>query len=180
MAVWLTVLTETLAMRRCMRWIRGRTFLIPLFLCIPMGGSPTLPFPWSIFSGIFLNHHSRTWAHISFCRHLLFSIQTGDWWHMTYDNNHQKKTKKNIIAHFLTYDEWNKYRVILKKVSFGVITTILISKEEKKFTIKSKNKGLSLSKFLWYLVIFKIIKIRHSKGHISQTNHELKKFLMQK
>ena len=39
------------------------------------------------------------------------------------------------------------YRVILKKVSFGVYRTILVSKEEKNFTIKSKHKGLSLSKF---------------------------------
>ena len=40
-----------------------------------------------------------------------------------------------------------KYWVILKKVSFGIFRTILVSKEEKNFTIKSKDKGLSLSKF---------------------------------
>ena len=39
------------------------------------------------------------------------------------------------------------YRVILKKVSFGVFRTILVSKEEKMFTIKSKDKELSLSRF---------------------------------
>ena len=37
------------------------------------------------------------------------------------------------------------YRVILKKVSFGIFRTILVSKEETNFTIKSKDKGLSLS-----------------------------------
>ena len=40
-----------------------------------------------------------------------------------------------------------KYRVILKKVPFGIFRTILVSKEEKFFTIKSKDKGLSLGKF---------------------------------
>ena len=41
----------------------------------------------------------------------------------------------------------NTYRVILKKVSFGIFTTFLVSKEEKNFTIESKDKGLFLSKF---------------------------------
>ena len=41
----------------------------------------------------------------------------------------------------------DKYRVILKKVSFGIFRTILVFKEEKNITIKSKDKGLSLSKF---------------------------------
>ena len=40
-----------------------------------------------------------------------------------------------------------RYRVIFKKVSFGIFRTIMVSKEEKIFTIKSKGKGLSLSKF---------------------------------
>ena len=44
-------------------------------------------------------------------------------------------------------EESSQYRVILKKVSFGIFTIIFVSKEEKKFTIKSKDKGLSLSKF---------------------------------
>ena len=39
------------------------------------------------------------------------------------------------------------YRVILKKISFVIFTTILVSKEEKNFTKESKLKGLSLSKF---------------------------------
>ena len=39
------------------------------------------------------------------------------------------------------------YRVILKKVSFGIFRTILVSKEEKILAIKSKDKGLSLNKF---------------------------------
>ena len=40
-----------------------------------------------------------------------------------------------------------KYRVILKKVSFCIFRIILFWKEEKKFTVESKDKGLSLSKF---------------------------------
>ena len=43
------------------------------------------------------------------------------------------------------------YRVILKKVSFGIFRTFLVSKEEKNFNIESKDKGLSLSKFSWSL-----------------------------
>ena len=39
------------------------------------------------------------------------------------------------------------YRVFLKKVSFGVFRIMLVSKEEKNFTVESKDKGLSLSKF---------------------------------
>ena len=42
----------------------------------------------------------------------------------------------------------SKYRVILKKVSFGIFRITLVSKEEKNFTIECKDKGLSLSKFL--------------------------------
>ena len=72
-----------------------------------------------------------------------------------------------------------RYRVILKKVLFGIFRIILVSKEEKNLTIESKDKGLTLSKFSWYLVIVKIIKIRHSKGHISRTNHDLKNIFMQ-
>ena len=48
---------------------------------------------------------------------------------------------KLLCAHLLMY------RVILKKVSFGVFRAILVSKEEKDFTTKNKDKGLSLSKF---------------------------------
>ena len=72
------------------------------------------------------------------------------------------------------------YRVFLKKVSFGVFRIMLVSKEEKNFTVESKDKGLSLSKFSWYLVIVKIIKIRHIKGHISQNNQDSKIIFMQK
>ena len=42
--------------------------------------------------------------------------------------------------------ENSKYRVILKKVSFGILITIMVSKEEKNFSIESKDKGLYLSK----------------------------------
>ena len=72
------------------------------------------------------------------------------------------------------------YRVLLKKVSIGNFGIILVSKEEKHFAIESKNKVQSLSKFSWYLVMVKMIKIRHSKGYISQTNHDLKNIFMQK
>ena len=54
----------------------------------------------------------------------------------------------------ITQKEWAhsheralRYRVIFKKVSFGIFGTFLVSKEEKNFTIKSKDKGLSMSKF---------------------------------
>ena len=39
------------------------------------------------------------------------------------------------------------YRVILKKVSFRFFSIILVFEEEKNFTMKSKDKLLSLSKF---------------------------------
>ena len=44
---------------------------------------------------------------------------------------------------------------------------------------KFKSPQLSLSMFSWYLFIVKIIKIGHSKGHTSQTNHDLKNIFMQ-
>ena len=73
-----------------------------------------------------------------------------------------------------------RLRVIHEKVSFGIFRIILVSKEEKNFTIESKDKVQSLSKFSCYLVTVKIIKIIHLKGHISQTNHDSKIILMQK
>ena len=51
------------------------------------------------------------------------------------------------------------YRVILKKVSFGIFSFILVSKGEKNFTMKSKDEVLSMSKFSWYRVIHK--KLSH-------------------
>ena len=39
------------------------------------------------------------------------------------------------------------YRVIFKKVSFGIFSMILVSKEKKNFTMKSKDIVLSLGKF---------------------------------
>ena len=42
--------------------------------------------------------------------------------------------KKNLLKNTICYD--NRYRVILKKVSFGIFRTILVSKAEKIFTIK--------------------------------------------
>jgi len=43
--------------------------------------------------------------------------------------------------------ERQKYRVIFKKVSFGVFRIILVFKENKNFTIESNDKVLPLSKF---------------------------------
>ena len=63
---------------------------------------------------------------------------------------------------------YKKYRVIFKKVFFGVFRIILVYKEDKDFPMESIDKMLSLKKFSWYLVIVKIIKIRHLKGHKSQ------------
>ena len=58
-------------------------------------------------------------------------------------------TQRNTISHYELM-----CRVILKKVS----------KKDKEFTIESKGKGLSLSRFSWYLAIVKIIKIGRLKG----------------
>ena len=51
------------------------------------------------------------------------------------------------LSSMLSFKRVVKYWVILKKVSFGIFGSILVSKEETNFTIKSKDKGLSLSKF---------------------------------
>ena len=64
--------------------------------------------------------------------------------------------------------------MILEKVSFGIFSIILVSKEEKNSSVESNDNMLSLSKFSWNLVIVKIIKIRHFEGHICQNNHDLK------
>ena len=74
----------------------------------------------------------------------------------------------------------NIYRVIFKKVLFGGFRIFLVSKEVKNFTRESKDQELSLSKFPWYLVDVKIIKIRHLKGNISQKNYDLKIIFMEK
>ena len=52
-----------------------------------------------------------------------------------------------------------KYRVILKKVSLGIFRTILVIGEEKNFTIKSKDKGLSKQVFMIF-------------GHGQRQNHQ--------
>ena len=83
------------------------------------------------------------------------------------------------LSRFWQRKQKNRYRVILRKVSFVIFKIILVSKQEKSFTIESEGKGLSLSKFSWYSVIVKIIKTGHSKGHISQKNHDLKVIVMQ-
>ena len=106
-----------------------------------------------------------------------------------------KEKAKNVSAHNSSEYPWcmtyhfphlnttfeYKYRVIHKKVSFGVFWIFLIFKEEKKnLTLESLDKVLSLSKFLQYLAIVNIIKIRHSEGHISQKNHDLNIIFKQK
>ena len=56
-----------------------------------------------------------------------------------YYNNYRK-------AKFHNHEEY-KYRVILKKVSFGIFSVNMVSKEEKNFTMKRKDEVLCLSKF---------------------------------
>ena len=91
------------------------------------------------------------------------------------------REKETFIIYYIVNIEMRYiYRVILKKVFFGILRMILVSKEEKNSIIESKDKGLSLSKISRYLVTVKIIKIRHSEGHISQTSHDLKNIFMQK
>ena len=58
----------------------------------------------------------------------------------------EKRPYERVQAH-KDFD-YRRYRVILKKVLFGIFRVILVSKEEKNFTIESKDKGLSLGKFL--------------------------------
>ena len=70
--------------------------------------------------------------------------------------------------------------MILKKVLFGILRMIFVSKEEKNFTIESKDKGLSLSKISGYFAIVKIVKIRHLDGYIGQKNDDLEIIFMQK
>ena len=57
------------------------------------------------------------------------------------------------------------YRVVIKKVSFGIFKNF---KGRKDYFMESKVKKLSLSKVSRYLVIVKVIKIRHYIGHINQ------------
>ena len=57
-----------------------------------------------------------------------------------------KSTNLILIEHDLG-PRMMPYWVILKKVSFGVFSVILVSKGEKNFPMKSKNIVLSLSKF---------------------------------
>ena len=111
--------------------------------------SMTLPTSWRMVDPFLLfNRTMSWWDREAICIDFLFSSLTSD-----------------CIVN--SYTEICIYRVILKKVSFGICRTFLISKEENNFTIESQDKGLSLSKFSWYLVIVKIIRIRHLKGHIS-------------
>ena len=80
----------------------------------------------------------------------------------------EKPYINNQVKAFSAYAISRWYRVILKEVSFGIFSIISVSKEENNFTIESKDKVLSLSKLSGYLVIVKIVKIRHSKGQISK------------
>ena len=53
------------------------------------------------------------------------------------------------------------YRVIHKKVSFGIFSIIKTAYDKKFFAIEILDKVFSLSRFSRYLVIVKIVKIRH-------------------
>ena len=52
------------------------------------------------------------------------------------------------------------YRVILKKVSFGIFRIILVSKEEKNFTLETKDKGLYEANSKQIFMIFGCCKNR--------------------
>ena len=69
------------------------------------------------------------------------------------------------------------YRVILRKVSFGIFRIILVSKEEKYFSKESQHKVLSMSLHDFHDVLVKIIKIIHLKDHISKKIMVQKSFL---
>ena len=58
-----------------------------------------------------------------------------------------RKRRKTEIKKLKEGGRAFKYRVFLKKVSFGVFSIIMVFKEDKNFTMKSKDKMLSLGKF---------------------------------
>ena len=55
-----------------------------------------------------------------------------------------------------------------KRFHLAFLESSWFPRRKKKFSLENKDKGLSLSKLSWYLVIVKIIRIRHLNGHISQ------------
>ena len=59
---------------------------------------------------------------------------------------------------------------IIKRFPLEILESSWFSKKKKIYYRKQRQRAiwLSLSEFSWYLAIVKIIKIRHSKGHISQ------------
>ena len=83
------------------------------------------------------------------------------------------------ILHRLRNDEvcigW-----FLKRFHLIFLESSWLPRKKKKFTIEIKDKVLSLSKFLWYLVIVKITQIRHSRARISQKNRDSKIVFVQK
>ena len=60
-------------------------------------------------------------------------------------NRDEKEQDRHSIENHRT--NGCRYRVIFKKVSFGIFRTVLVSKEEKNFSKGGKDKGLSLSRF---------------------------------
>ena len=76
------------------------------------------------------------------------------WLVLPYGKSHWFQNRHFLVVNLA---KLNRYRA-----SFRIFKIILDSQEEKNFTIESKDKGLSLCKFSWYLVVVKIIKIRHS------------------
>ena len=65
-------------------------------------------------------------------------------------------TEAEINRFFKEHLTW--YRMILKKVSFGIFRIILVSNEENNSTGESNDKVLLLSKLSWYLVIDSLSK----------------------
>ena len=119
-------------------------------------------FPYNVLQMRYHEKFPNIWFINSVCKSLVLT------WVTNFDHcvRHARMNAKSNLQDGLE----QRYRVFLKKVSYGIFKTFLISKEEQILTKESKEKGLPLSKFSWYLVIVKIIKTRHSKGHISQTN----------
>ena len=77
------------------------------------------------------------------------------------------------ILHRLRNDEvcigW-----FLKRFHLIFLESSWLPRKKKKLTLKRYDKVLFLTKFSWHLVMVKIIKIRHLRGHISQNNHDSK------
>ena len=73
--------------------------------------------------------------------------------------NHQSEEKNNEKIETKMPRDWEqRYRVILKKVSFGIFGTILVSKEEKILTTKSKD-------YIWAISEQVFMIFGHGQNH---------------